>query len=90
MFRLAYTAYCCRLFTGIISFLQLSDMKLTVDGLEKERDFYFSKLRDIEVLCQEHESDDIPVLKSIMDILYATEVLLQSLLAFLSTLPVIS
>lgn len=52
---------------------QLQDMKLTVDGLEKERDFYFSKLRDIEVLCQEHESADLQVLKSIMDILYATE-----------------
>ena len=54
--------------------LQMSEMKLTVDGLEKERDFYFSKLRDIEVLCQEHETEDLPVLKSIMDILYATEV----------------
>lgn len=52
---------------------QLSEMKLTVDGLEKERDFYFSKLRDIEVLCQEHDSEDLQVLKSIMDILYATE-----------------
>jgi len=27
------------------------DLKLTVDGLEKERDFYFSKLRDIELIC---------------------------------------
>jgi RP/EB family microtubule-associated protein len=52
---------------------QLNDMKLTIDGLEKERDFYFGKLRDIEVLCQENESDDNHVLKSIMDILYATE-----------------
>nr|KAF6429839.1 microtubule associated protein RP/EB family member 3 [Molossus molossus] len=34
---------------------QLLDLKLTVDGLEKERDFYFSKLRDIELICQEHE-----------------------------------
>jgi len=54
--------------------LQLSDLKLTVDGLEKERDFYFSKLRDIEVLVQEHEKEDLPVLKQIMSILYATEV----------------
>ncbi|XP_025109588.1 microtubule-associated protein RP/EB family member 3-like isoform X1 [Pomacea canaliculata] len=41
------------------------------EGLEKERDFYFAKLRDIEVLCQEHENQ--PTIKSIMEILYATE-----------------
>lgn len=50
---------------------QVDDMKITVDGLEKERDFYFGKLRTIEILCQEHE--DNAVVKEIMDILYATE-----------------
>ncbi len=49
-------------------------MKLTVEGLEKERDFYFGKLRDIEVICQEHENESNPVLSKIMDTLYATEV----------------
>ncbi|XP_054653577.1 microtubule-associated protein RP/EB family member 3a isoform X2 [Dunckerocampus dactyliophorus] len=52
---------------------KLMELKLTVDGLEKERDFYFSKLRDIELICQEHENDNSPVLGRIMDILYATE-----------------
>ncbi|KAI5616788.1 microtubule-associated protein, RP/EB family, member 3a isoform X1, partial [Silurus asotus] len=53
---------------------QLMELKLTVDGLEKERDFYFSKLRDIELICQEHENENNSVLTRIIDILYATEV----------------
>uniref|UniRef100_A0A8C7RW31 Microtubule-associated protein RP/EB family member 1 n=1 Tax=Oncorhynchus mykiss TaxID=8022 RepID=A0A8C7RW31_ONCMY len=53
---------------------QMLDLKLTVDGLEKERDFYFSKLRDIELICQENETNTSPTLSKIMDILYATEV----------------
>lgn len=57
---------------------QLLDLKLTVDGLEKERDFYFSKLRDIELICQEHESENSPVISGIIGILYATEVSLPS------------
>ncbi|NXU18971.1 MARE3 protein, partial [Pardalotus punctatus] len=54
--------------------LQLMDLKLTVDGLEKERDFYFSKLRDIELICQEHENENSPIITGIISVLYATEV----------------
>ncbi|NXP80649.1 MARE3 protein, partial [Ramphastos sulfuratus] len=53
--------------------LQLMDLKLTVDGLEKERDFYFSKLRDIELICQEHENENSPIITGIISVLYATE-----------------
>jgi len=49
----------------------MRDLKLTVDGLEKERDFYFGKLRDIELLCQDKEN---PIINKILDVLYATEV----------------
>ena len=28
---------------------EIAELKLTIDGLEKERDFYFNKLRDVEV-----------------------------------------
>ncbi|KAK2511977.1 hypothetical protein Q9233_016566 [Columba guinea] len=52
---------------------QLMDLKLTVDGLEKERDFYFSKLRDIELICQEHENENSPIIAGIISVLYATE-----------------
>lgn len=60
--------------------LKLMELKLTVDGLEKERDFYFSKLRDIELICQEHETENDPIISRIIDILYATEVLPMSFL----------
>nr|CAH7720826.1 unnamed protein product [Callosobruchus chinensis] len=57
---------------GRASTLQRSVPKLTIDGLEKERDFYFGKLRDIEVMCQENE-DENPIIQKILDVLYATE-----------------
>jgi RP/EB family microtubule-associated protein len=45
-----------------------------VEGLEKERDFYFGKLRDIEILLQGTEgSDGNPLAQDIYKILYATE-----------------
>ena len=56
-------------------------LKETVSGLERERDFYFSKLRDIELLIQqamdadpELEKDEGGLLKQIQTILYSTEV----------------
>ncbi|XP_055531278.1 microtubule-associated protein RP/EB family member 1 isoform X7 [Wyeomyia smithii] len=54
---------------------QVQDMRLHLEGLEKERDFYFSKLRDIEILCQEDEPTDAQneLVQRILNILYATE-----------------
>ncbi|XP_052406573.1 microtubule-associated protein RP/EB family member 3-like isoform X1 [Carassius gibelio] len=52
---------------------QQTALKLKVNGLETERDFYFGKLRDIELICQENECDSNPALGKIMEVLYATE-----------------
>ncbi|KZF23509.1 hypothetical protein L228DRAFT_246279 [Xylona heveae TC161] len=55
-------------------------LKETVVGLERERDFYFSKLRDIELLLQsaveadpEIENHDDGLVKQVQAILYSTE-----------------
>ena len=55
-------------------------LKETVQGLERERDFYFSKLRDIELLVQqaceedpEIEKQEDGLIKHIQAILYSTE-----------------
>ena len=55
---------------------KLEEVNSTVDGLERERDFYFGKLRDIEILVQQQiEGDPENVfLKEVQDILYSTEV----------------
>ncbi|XP_012252905.1 microtubule-associated protein RP/EB family member 1 isoform X4 [Athalia rosae] len=53
---------------------QMMELKITVDGLEKERDFYFGKLRDIEVMCQDCDNGEPPqIVQKILDVLYATE-----------------
>lgn len=52
---------------------EMSELRTNVEGLEKERDFYFGKLRDIEVLCQEGDNPGTQLSDSILQILYATE-----------------
>ena len=66
-----------------------NQLKQTVEGLERERDFYFSKLRDIELLLQqavdadpEIEKADDGLVKHIQAILYSTEVRLGHLCFF--------
>ena len=62
---------------------EIKNLNETVTGLEKERDFYFSKLRDIELLIQNAveldpkiEEDEEGLVKQIQAILYSTEVCL--------------
>lgn len=59
---------------------QSKELQTTVEALEKERDFYFGKLREIEVICQDVEThEEVPdtlkeMCSKIMHVLYATEV----------------
>ena len=55
------------------------EMRLSIEGLEKERDFYFGKLRDIEVVIQESADAADPMATKVLEVLYATEVILSQL-----------
>jgi RP/EB family microtubule-associated protein len=58
---------------------ELEHMRGTAQGLERERDFYFGKLRDIEIQCQTHESgtsSDLTLdvfMGDVQRVLYATD-----------------
>ncbi|XP_017875924.1 microtubule-associated protein RP/EB family member 1 isoform X1 [Ceratina calcarata] len=53
---------------------QIVELKMSLEGLEKERDFYFGKLRDIEVMCQDCDNGGPPpIVQKILEVLYATE-----------------
>ena len=54
---------------------EVSELKLSVDNLERERDFYYAKLREVEVLCQANEEQAIPgsFLAEVLEILYKTD-----------------
>lgn len=47
------------------------DLRENIDRVEKERDFYFGKLRDVEVLC--HTDLDSDLSHRVLDVLYAVD-----------------
>lgn len=61
--------------TGDVSKLhqEIQDLKMNMDTVEQERDLYFAKLRDIELLLQLNESAKTPLTENILKILYASE-----------------
>lgn len=52
---------------------EITTLKQTIEGIERERDFYYGKLRDLELLCQTSKDEDNVDKKKVLDILYATE-----------------
>ncbi len=63
---------CCALLSHNfgVPCVQVAGLKLKVDNVERERDFYFSKLRDIEILCQRPELQAIPVRIALLVVQY--------------------
>lgn len=53
--------------------LQVHSLKLALEGVEKERDFYFGKLREIELLCQEQGQESDSLVQRLMEVLYASD-----------------
>lgn len=51
----------------------VTELKLKVETAERERDFYFDKLRDIEIMCQAPELAQHPILKTVEKVLYAAD-----------------
>jgi len=52
---------------------EMVEMKLCLENLERERDFYFGKLRDIEVIITSSGDEKAELSQKILDVLYATE-----------------
>ncbi|RLN13911.1 hypothetical protein BBO99_00007439 [Phytophthora kernoviae] len=50
------------------------ELRAMVESLEKERDFYFNKLREVEIMLQSDEGSEVnPLAQAILKVLYATE-----------------
>lgn len=52
---------------------QLAEIKMNNETLDREREFYFGKLRDIEEMLQKRKLDQDPLGSEILKILYASE-----------------
>jgi len=52
---------------------EMVELKLCLENLERERDFYFGKLRDIEVIITSSGDEKAELSQKILDVLYATE-----------------
>ena len=51
---------------------QTAELKLTIDNLEKERDFYFEKLQEVEKWAQDNNESNKDLIATLLTILYAS------------------
>jgi len=49
---------------------QLGELSVAAQNLEKERNFYFGKLREIEIICQTDEAATVVAKEQVLAILY--------------------
>lgn len=52
---------------------EITQLNAAIEAIEREREFYYNKLRSLEILCQQSEDAENVDKKKILDILYATE-----------------
>lgn len=52
---------------------QVNTLKSALEGVEKERDYYFSKLREVELLCQDQGEENGPFVERLMEVLYSSD-----------------
>jgi hypothetical protein len=52
---------------------KVASLRLMIDTLEKERNFYYSRLREVELLCQTYEDQSLPFRNQVLAILYKTD-----------------
>jgi len=58
---------------------EIEELRSTLDGLERERDYYFRKLRNVEILCTTLQAKSDPslnvpgIIEEITGILYAED-----------------
>ena len=52
---------------------QIEELKMNNDTLDREREFYFGKLRDIEEMLQKRGLDQDALRSEVLKILYASE-----------------
>lgn len=53
--------------------MQVNTLKLALEGMEKERDFYFGKLREVELLCQDQGEESAQFVERLMEVLYSAD-----------------